>query len=137
MRGMSIADNLSRIRTGKRLSQAKLAAKANVSQQLISRLESGVDQTSKKLPDLARALGVSIYDIDENYRIEGTEGLIRSEADIRSFLRRIENLAPDKQEIVFGVIWGFLHPSGAQSGESASHGQSEPSNPRHAKAPSE
>jgi len=55
---MSIADNLPRLRKAKGLSQVALANKAGVSQQLISRLESGVDLTSKKLPELARTLSL-------------------------------------------------------------------------------
>lgn len=67
---MSLKDNLKRIREEKGLSQPKLADAAKVSQQLISRLERGVDLTTKKLPEIARALGVSPYEIDENYAPE-------------------------------------------------------------------
>ena len=64
---MSIAENLIRLRKKAGLSQPALAQKSGVSQQLISQLENGVNITTKKLPDLARALGVSIYEIDENF----------------------------------------------------------------------
>lgn len=64
---MSLAENLRRIREGKKLSQAALAKLANVSQQSISRLESGVDLTSKKLPSIAGALGCQLADLDEAY----------------------------------------------------------------------
>lgn len=67
---MELKDNLKRIRAESGLSQPKLAAKAGVSQQLISRLENGLDLTTKKLPEIARALGVSVYEIDENYAAE-------------------------------------------------------------------
>lgn len=68
---MGIMENLKRIREAAELSQVQLAAKSGVSQQLISRLERGVDITSKKLPDLARALGVPVDAIDENYAADG------------------------------------------------------------------
>jgi len=67
---MSLKKNLARIRTERRISQTKLAEAAKVSQQLISRLESGTDLTTKKLPEIARALGVSVYELDENYAPE-------------------------------------------------------------------
>ncbi len=49
------------------LSQAGLAAKAGVSQQLISQLERGVNTTTKELPAIAYALGVAVHEIDEDY----------------------------------------------------------------------
>jgi SOS-response transcriptional repressor LexA len=67
---MSLQKNLARIRKERGLSQVKLSQLASVSQQLISRLESGTDLTTKKLPDIARALGVSVFEIDENYAPE-------------------------------------------------------------------
>lgn len=67
---MTLAENLKRIRTAKGLSQQALADLARVSQQLISRLESGKDQTTKKLPMLANALLVTVTDLDPNYETE-------------------------------------------------------------------
>lgn len=67
---MTLAENLKRIREAKGLSQVRLADKAKVSQQLISRLESGRDQTTKKLPQLANALGVLVTDLDPAYIVE-------------------------------------------------------------------
>lgn len=64
---MGIKENLKRIREAKGFSQPRLAKESGVSQQLISRLENGVDLTSKRLPELARALGVHVYEIDENF----------------------------------------------------------------------
>lgn len=64
---MSIKDNLKRIRESKGFSQSRLSKESGVSQQLISRLERGVDLTSKRLPELARALDVPVYEIDENF----------------------------------------------------------------------
>lgn len=73
---MALKDNLERLRRAAELSQTKLAKSAKVSQQLISRLESGIDLTTKKLPEIARALGVSVYDLDENYAPEDGTGVI-------------------------------------------------------------
>lgn len=64
---MGIKENLKRIREAKGFSQPRLAKESGVSQQLISRLENGVDLTSKRLPELARALGVPVHEIDENF----------------------------------------------------------------------
>jgi len=66
---MSLADNLKRLRAASGLSQVALAKAAKVSQQLVSRLESGIDQTTKKLPLLAAALGVDVTDLDPTYSV--------------------------------------------------------------------
>lgn len=67
---MALKDNLKRVRTERKLSQVRLAALAKVSQQLISRLEAGLDLTTKKLPQIARALSVPVSDLDENFSQE-------------------------------------------------------------------
>lgn len=73
---MALKDNLKRIREARKISQSGLARAANVSQQLISRLESGLDLTTKKLPEIARALNVSAYEIDENFSPEDTSSIV-------------------------------------------------------------
>lgn len=75
---MGIMENLPRIRKAKGFSQVKLAKEAGVSQQLISRLENGDDITSKKLPELARALGVPVHEIDENFTPDREGAAIRA-----------------------------------------------------------
>lgn len=75
---MGIMENLKRVRGEKRMSQVDLAKAARVSQQLISRLENGVDLTSKKLPDLARALGVPVEALDENYGNENATDVVKA-----------------------------------------------------------
>lgn len=70
---MSLAENLKRIRKASGLSQGRLAEKAKVSQQLVSRLEAGTDLTTKKLPQLASALGVTVTDLDPAYDIDRVE----------------------------------------------------------------
>lgn len=67
---MALKDNLQRLRKEKKLSQPKLADLAGISQQLISRLENGKDLTTKRLPEIARALGVPVSDLDENFSDE-------------------------------------------------------------------
>lgn len=62
-----IAENLKTLRKSKKLSQVQLAELAGVSQQLISQIERGVNQTTKELPVLAQALGVGVYEIDPAY----------------------------------------------------------------------
>lgn len=63
----SISENLRKLRRTSGLSQAALATKAGVSQQLISQLENGVNTTTKELPAIAYALGVAVHEIDEDY----------------------------------------------------------------------
>lgn len=62
-----IGENLKMLRKAKRLSQVTLAEKAGVSQQLISQIERGENQTTRELPVLAQALGVGVYEIDPAY----------------------------------------------------------------------
>lgn len=64
---MGIAENLKALRKTARLSQVALAKEAGVSQQLISQLENGVNVATTKLPDIARALGANVSQIDPNY----------------------------------------------------------------------
>ena len=63
----TISENLIRLRKLKRFSQVKLAEKSGVSQQLISQLETGKNQTTTELPAIASALGVAVHEIDEAY----------------------------------------------------------------------
>jgi len=69
-----IAENLRRLRKTRKLTQVELADKAGVSQQLISQIESGKNQTTKELPVLAQALGVGVHEIDPAYMPDG-EGI--------------------------------------------------------------
>lgn len=74
---MSIRDNLKMLRAREGLSQAALAKKARVSQQLISQLEREENVTTKKLPDIARALNAEIAEIDRNYASEAISSGVR------------------------------------------------------------
>ena len=64
---MGIAENVKRLRTAQKLSQAGLAKKAGVVQQLISQIESGKNTTTKYLPQIARALGANVAEIDPQF----------------------------------------------------------------------
>lgn len=64
---MNIGENLRRLRRAAGLTQLELAQKSGVSQATISDLERGVNETTKSLPDLARALGASVADLAPQY----------------------------------------------------------------------
>ena len=75
---MPIPDNLKRLREERRLSQPRLAELAGVTQQLISQLERGENLTTRKLPQIARALGVQPHAIDESYSLDPAAGSAHS-----------------------------------------------------------
>lgn len=124
---MTIGSNLKRLRKEARLSQAKLASLSKVSQQLISQLENDANSSTKELPAIAKALGVSVADIDESF----AEGLLHP--DFQNLTREnLEKLikinrklevfsALDDDEDSFGraldKIDGFLDVSLPQSAE--------------------
>jgi transcriptional regulator with XRE-family HTH domain len=64
---MSIGKNVRRLRQAAGLSQPALAQLAGVTQQLISQLERDQQTSTKALPQIARALGVRVEQIDDNY----------------------------------------------------------------------
>lgn len=64
---MGVPENIKALRRNAGLSQPALAEKAGVSQQLISQLENGRNLSTKYLPQIARALGVSVAAIDPAY----------------------------------------------------------------------
>lgn len=72
---MGIADNLRRLRKAAGLSQAELAKKSGVTQQLISQIERGENTSTTKLPALAAAIGCKVAQIDPSYS-EGTAAAI-------------------------------------------------------------
>lgn len=49
------------------MSQLDLADASGISQQLISQIETGKNQTTKELPALAAALSAGVHEIDENF----------------------------------------------------------------------
>lgn len=70
---MSIANNIRRYREALSLSQPQLAQRAGVSQQLISQIERGENTTTKKLPQIARALEVPMTLLDPSFSDIPTE----------------------------------------------------------------
>lgn len=92
---MGIPESLKRLREAAGLSQPALAKKAGVSQQLISQLENGKNATTKHLPKIARALGVTIREIDPSY----DPGAINSDGVREELLAIYDRLAghPDWQ----------------------------------------
>lgn len=73
---MGIPENIKALRVREGLSQPELAKRAGVSQQLISQLENGKNTTTKKLPQIARALNASISDIDPAFGTDPGNTLI-------------------------------------------------------------
>lgn len=64
---MTIAANIRKLRKKAKLSQAELGRRAGVAQQLISQIENGVNQDTKKLPEIAIALGCRVEEIDPDF----------------------------------------------------------------------
>lgn len=63
---MGIAENLQRIRAERGMSQAELAGRIGVRQNTIAAIEAGQTKKSRYLPDIARALRVSLPELDPN-----------------------------------------------------------------------
>jgi len=55
-----LADKIKLLRKQQRMSQAELAKRAKVSQQLITKIETGAVRETRKLPQIARALGLTV-----------------------------------------------------------------------------
>jgi len=63
----ALGDKIKALRDKKGLSQNALAKRAKISQPVIAALEAGEQQTTKKLPDIARELGVPVTELDPSY----------------------------------------------------------------------
>lgn len=63
---MSLAENVTKFRKRKKLSQAALAKAIGARQNTIAAIESGLTKRTKLLPELARELGVALNDLDPN-----------------------------------------------------------------------
>lgn len=98
----SLGENLKRIREAKqpRMSQTKLADLAGVSQQLVSQIERGVNTTTKDLPQLAKALGVPISDLDENFVPVST-------SEEERILAGYRKATPKRQSLVRDILEEF------------------------------
>lgn len=91
---MGIPENLKRLRAREGLSQAALAKKAGVAQQLISQLERGENLTTKKLIDISRALNASLIELDPSLADAISAGTAGSE--IAEIYQRLQD-HPDWQ----------------------------------------
>lgn len=98
---MGIPENIKRLRKSAALSQPALAKKAHVSQQLISQLERGINLTTKYLPQIARALGSAVSDIDPNYQGETPEAQI---IPLLSWISAGAMLREDVADEALGII---------------------------------
>jgi transcriptional regulator with XRE-family HTH domain len=78
----TIGKNVRRLRAAANLSQVALAKAAGVSQQLISQIENGVNDSTTELPALARALNVSVDAIDPEYVVSPPEDRVPLKGDI-------------------------------------------------------
>jgi transcriptional regulator with XRE-family HTH domain len=84
------------------LTQKQLATKAYVSQPTIAELESGMQQSTRKLPAIAKALRVSIADLDPDFKKEWLgEGATMSQESIRLNVEYLE-------QVVDGALGMFL-----------------------------
>lgn len=113
---MSIAENLIRLRKAANLTQGELAAKAKISQQLVSQIENGKNTTTKYLPKLAQALGCKVSDLDETYDEIGFD-LTADEAALMLKLRRVP---PEKMGALEAVLDAIVSddPSPQKAGPS-------------------
>ncbi|WP_186098254.1 helix-turn-helix transcriptional regulator [Burkholderia gladioli] len=71
----NLSNNLIRARAAKGWSQEELAKKAGVSQGTIGHLESGRNTSSRKLPEIARALGLTVEElVNGEVRVQNAVG---------------------------------------------------------------
>lgn len=103
---MGIPDNLKRLREREGLSQNGLAKRAQVSQQLISQLERGENLTTRKLPQIARALNANVEEVDPNY---AADDAIRAK-----MLEAFDSLPSDVRPVALARIQALASPAPAQ-----------------------
>lgn len=72
--GMSLAKRCKQLRKDHGWSQTKLAERAGVSQQTISKIERGVATESRKLQKIAAAFGLSVDEFLESTESDGSTG---------------------------------------------------------------
>ena len=88
------------------LTQKQLATKARVSQPTIAELETGDQQTTRKLPAIAKALKITIADLDPDFK---KEWLGEGCAVTTSTGLNVEYL----EQVVEGALEMFLPPEAA------------------------
>jgi transcriptional regulator with XRE-family HTH domain len=92
---MIIGEKIRQKREALGMSQAALAKAVRVSQPTIASIEASNQQTSKYLPQIARALGVEIYELDPEYPIEALGSSLEQVAAMTAFEVMLEALRPD------------------------------------------
>jgi phage repressor protein C with HTH and peptisase S24 domain len=80
----SVGDKIASARAQRGWSQSELASQSGVSQQLINKLEAGLVQRSKFIPEIARALGVKAHELDPRFLMEGPaeEGAVLDQSQL-------------------------------------------------------
>ncbi|MBO9099470.1 MULTISPECIES: LexA family protein [unclassified Rhizobium] len=99
----SIAENMKRLRALRGLSQAALAERSGVSQQLISQLENGKNAKTTELPSLAAALDVGVHEIDEDFTPD-IEGIPTAIVPVLSWVSAGTMLLDDIRDEAKGAI---------------------------------
>lgn len=98
-----LGDNIKRMRQQQRLSQVQLAAKAGVSQQLISQLERGVNTSTTELPAIASALECAVFDLDESY-LPDVGGVPLAVVPLVAWVSAGAMLSPDVTDEMLGQV---------------------------------
>ncbi len=101
---MSIAENVRKYRRLANLSQRELADVSGVSQQLISQIERGENNSTKYLAHLARALNRTLTDFDQS--------LTDVVPDEDGFASRYSKLSEEDQLVVQALIERLERTSG-------------------------
>lgn len=96
---MTVGKNLKQIRKDKGISQVSLAKMANVSQQLISQLESGTNVTTNRLPQIAHVLGVEVWEIDPKFKPGASSPHLDPELSIEEARQRLSAAAADASKL--------------------------------------
>lgn len=98
MIGLTVGDRVRNARTQKGWSQKQLASAASVSQVTISNIENNNTESSKNIPDVAKALGTSV-----EYLISGHEYIMRQVGKLEDFVvvgKDGEDAIPKPEEYV-------------------------------------
>ncbi len=106
-----LGENIKRMRQQQRLSQVQLAAKAGVSQQLISQLERGVNTSTTELPAIASALECAVFDLDESY-LPDVGGVPLAVVPLVAWVSAGAMLSPDVTDEMLGQVRVADLPSG-------------------------
>lgn len=98
----SLAERLKRLRKAQKLSQAKLASKAGVSQSAVGMIESGERENPQILVPLAAALGVSVEFLATGKGLH-EQRVVMSEAEAE-LIDHWQMMLPEQQDTVRRII---------------------------------